>query len=107
MAQRTKGRDPREAKFAIEYVKDFNGAAACRRAGYSPNGANVMAVRLLARPNVQAAVEEAKASAAAAAKVTVNRILDELSSIAFNEDTADGTRVKALELLAKYEGMFI
>jgi phage terminase small subunit len=64
---------PREARFALEYVVDFNGAEAARKAGYAKKAAHVQASQLLTRPNVQAAVERAKQEWMERAALTVER----------------------------------
>ena len=43
----TKPLNPRQAAFVREYLVDLNGTQAAIRAGYSPNGADVQAIRLL------------------------------------------------------------
>ena len=48
----------RRERFVQEYIKDGNGAGAARRAGYSPRGADVTAVRLLGNASVQARMAE-------------------------------------------------
>ena len=48
-----------QQRFALEYAKDGNGAAAARRAGYSHKTAKQQGSRLLTIPNVQAAVSAA------------------------------------------------
>ena len=48
-----------QQRFALEFAKDGNGAAAARRAGYSAKGAKQQASHLLTIPNVQAAVSAA------------------------------------------------
>ncbi len=49
----------REEKFVLEYLIDGNGARSAVSAGYAPGAsARVTACRLLARANVQAAIEQ-------------------------------------------------
>jgi phage terminase small subunit len=73
----------RQLNFVREYVKDFNGASAYRRAGYSTGGADSGASMLLSKPEVQQAVEAQKAIVAAAAGLTAATILQEWTSLAF------------------------
>ena len=44
----------KEERFCLEYVTDYNGAAAARRAGYAEKSAAKQACRLLSRPEVMA-----------------------------------------------------
>lgn len=62
---------PRQQKFIEAYALDRNAARAARKAGYSPNGAKVTACRLLANPNLQAAL--AAKEAELAARLEINR----------------------------------
>lgn len=48
----------RQKRFAHEYVVDHNGAAAARRAGYSPKRAKQTAASLLKRPDVTQLIEQ-------------------------------------------------
>lgn len=45
--------------FVLEYIKDFNGAAAAVRAGYSANAANKKAYELLKDERINQAIDEA------------------------------------------------
>ncbi len=78
---------PRQARFVEEYLIDLNGVQAAIRAGYSPNGADVTAVRLLDKASVAAAIERRKARRAAKSGITQERVLEELSSLAFSKLT--------------------
>ena len=49
---------PRQKRFITEYLVDFNGAQAARRAGYSPKSANREAVRLLSKATIKNAIKE-------------------------------------------------
>jgi Terminase small subunit len=54
---------PRQERFIIEYLKDGNGAAAYRRAGYKPktnHAAAVCAGRMLTNADIKAAIEAGK-----------------------------------------------
>lgn len=42
----------KEERFCLEYVTDYNGAAAARRAGYAEKSAAKQACRLLSRPEI-------------------------------------------------------
>lgn len=63
--------------FCQQYVVDFNGTQAAIRAGYSENGADVQAVRLLANASVKAYVEELKSQLATKAQLTPLWVLEQ------------------------------
>ena len=102
---------PRHRKFVKEYMADFNGSAAYVRAGYSPNGADAGAARLLTNPNVKAGIRECLE----AEGITVGRIKCELAGIAFGDEPSkivtgpserrEQDRLTALRELARVEGM--
>ena len=74
----------RQLLFVSEYLKDFNGAAACKRTyGASDYACRVNAARLLANANVRAAVEAGKAEKLARNALTADRVLEEYRRIAF------------------------
>lgn len=75
-------------RFCQEYIKDFNGSRAARTAGYAEDSAGVEACRLLKDAKIQERIKELEAEALAAAKVTPDRIIEELAHIAF-ADIAD------------------
>ncbi len=56
-----RGLTEKQRRFAEEYPIDLNGTQAAIRAGYSPNGAEVAAHRLLRNANIAAQVEIALA----------------------------------------------
>lgn len=68
----------REARFAIEYVVNENGADAARKAGYSPRSAREQASRLLTRVNVQAAVAHARDELLARSRVSADSELRDI-----------------------------
>lgn len=55
---RPRGCQIREELFALEYTKDFNGAAAMRRAGFSKGNAGEAAAKLLKRESVQLLIND-------------------------------------------------
>jgi len=73
----------RAQQFIREYMIDLNGAAAARRAGYSPHSAGRRAFELLERPDVKAALRRAMAERARRTDITADRVLEELARIAF------------------------
>jgi phage terminase small subunit len=75
---------PKQQRFVAEYLVDLNATQAAIRAGYSPNGANVLACRLLTKANVAAAIQAGAARRLAKADLTADRTLEELAGVAFS-----------------------
>ena len=75
----------RQSLFAQEFLVDLNATQAAIRAGYSPNTANEQAVRLMAKPEVKAEVERLQAQSANTLQISRERVLLELSKIAFSD----------------------
>lgn len=73
---------PRHQRFVEEYLVDLNGFQAVIRAGYSANGAEVQAHRLLNNVRIAAAIETAKAQRATRVGVTQESVLTEMSLLA-------------------------
>ena len=68
----------RQAKFVAEYLIDFNGAGAAKRAGYSERAAKEVASRLLTYANVADAVEQGAQEASARLRVKREAVIDGL-----------------------------
>ena len=71
----------RVRRFCQEYVKDFNGAAAAVRAGYSKRTAASQAARLLTNVNVQNYIKELQSKAKDKYHIDVQGIVDDFKSI--------------------------
>jgi len=89
------GLTPKQARFVAEYLVDLNGAAACRRAGYSETAADGQAWENLRKPQIAAAVAAGKARQMAACELSAVRVLEECRRLAFSNVRdyfeADGT----------------
>lgn len=72
---------PKQARFVEEYLVDGNGAAAARRAGYSPKRADQLALQTLRNAGVQAALAERRAQIAQVTAVSQERIAKELARL--------------------------
>lgn len=97
---------PRQQRFVQEYVIDFNGAAAARRAGYKSTTANEQAARMLAKSNIRQAVELAKAALGERVEITKDWVIQEareLVLMAKTQKSAIGV-ARALEFLARLHG---
>ena len=96
----------KQEAFAIEYLKDKNATQAAIRAGYSAKTARSIACEMLARSDIQEFVRAKQEEMRANAVVTVDGIVDQLREIASNVLAKDSDRIRALELIGKYLGMF-
>lgn len=74
---------PRQERFVTEYLVDLNGKQAALRTGYGPVGAQQHAARMLAMPQVRAAVDRGKAARRERTKVTQDQVISELMRMAF------------------------
>jgi hypothetical protein len=72
----------KQAAFVREYVKDWNGAAAARRASYAEASAKETASELLTKSNVKAAIERRQSELAALAEVDTALVVRELLDVA-------------------------
>ena len=100
-------------RFIEEYLIDFNGAAAARRAGYEPKSASTTACRLLKEPEIKRILQEKMAVRAEKMQLRQDTVLQELKNVAFADGSdASGavvkmaSKLKALELLGKHLGLF-
>lgn len=91
---------PLQTKFVLEYCKDLseegekpNATKAAIRAGVAEGNASVTAARWLANVKIQEAIEERKAELAAAAGLTVEKVLKLWLEIA-NADANDITQLR-------------
>jgi phage terminase small subunit len=75
----------KRALFVREYLKDFNGAQAAIRAGYSKKTARAIACKLLTFADVQAAIASAQEKRAERLDITVDRVVQEYAKIAFSK----------------------
>lgn len=82
----------KEQQFVDEYLVDLNGAQAAIRAKYAESSARVTASKLLSKPNIQAAIAEARAKQQQRTEITADRVLRE----AWNQVTADARELTEL-----------
>ena len=121
---------PKQQKFCLEYLKDFNGTQAAIRAGYSKKTANEQAARLLANVSIQNYIRETNSTIQKSTIMDVQEIQERLTKVArgdLEEEvvvvTGDGDgyssaqimkkqigakdQIKALELLGKANSLFV
>ncbi|MFC2476107.1 MAG: terminase small subunit [Catonella sp.] len=77
----------RQKRFVSEYIIDLNAKQAAIRAGYSPKTAEVQASRLLSLVKVQTEIAKAMEDREKRTGITQDRVLAELSAIAFAKAT--------------------
>jgi phage terminase small subunit len=80
----SEGLTKRRAIFVREYLTDFNGTRSAVAAGYSENGAEVAASRLLRDVKVKAAIEAQTSERCEKLGVDADKILSELAKIGFS-----------------------
>ena len=96
----------KQEAFAIEYLKDKNATQAAIRAGYSKKTAYSIGCEMLRKPEIQEIIRTKQEEAVKNAEVSVDWIVQQCKEIASNVLTKDADKLRALELLGKYLGMF-
>lgn len=97
---------PKESRFCLEYVSDFNATQAAKRAGYSAKTARSIGSENLSKPDIRAEIKRLCDEAVGHKKDLLRlRVFTELESIAFAKELRTGERLRALDILAKYVGM--
>lgn len=74
--------NPKQNAFCLEYLADFNGAAAAARAGYSKKTANRIADENLSKPDIQAEIRRLIDERSARLEITADEVLKELWNLA-------------------------
>lgn len=84
-----KGRklSPKQERFCQEYMKDLNATQAAIRAGYSEKTADPQGPRLLGKVRIKERIAELQEKLQKKTDITVERVLNELSYIAFSRPT--------------------
>lgn len=83
----------KQKAFVKEYLVDLNATQAAIRAGYSERTAKETGYENLTKPHIAAAIEKAMEKRADKVEITQERVLEELSYIAFN-DTTDVVQIE-------------
>lgn len=73
---------PKQELFCQEYLKDMNGTAAAKRAGYSKRTAAEQACQILATPKIQERVNELKAARLERVQIDADWVLKRIAAIA-------------------------
>lgn len=96
----------RQNKFCLEYLKDLNATKAAERAGYSKKTAKQIGAENLTKLDIKKKIEQNIKKQEKESEVKIDEIIKGIKKIAFAglEKTSD--KLKALEMLGKYLGMF-
>lgn len=104
---------PKQQRFVAEYTVDFNATAATIRAGYSKKTAAQQGYNLLQMPEIQAAIQAEMKERQNRTQIDGDYVIEKLKEIAdktahdyTNSDLKYTNKLKALELLGKYLGVF-
>lgn len=107
---------PKKEKFVNEYLKDSNAAQAAIRAGYSEKTARSQGQRLLTNVDIKKEIAERNKKVNEKYAIDHDSIRQELAKLAFISFSRLGDKetgikaqdkIKALDCLAKMEGMYI
>ena len=79
---------PKQAAFCVEFLKDLNGSAAARRAGYSSKTAGRQCIELLRKPHIHAHIEQLQAERNQRVKIDSDWVLRRLQA-ELEADAAD------------------
>lgn len=79
---------PKQQRFCEEYLIDLNATQAAIRAGYSERTANEQGARLLANVSIKCVLDEAIQDRAEKTEITAERVLKEISIMAFYDPAA-------------------
>lgn len=74
---------PKQAAFVREYLVDLNATQAAIRAGYSKRTAGATGYENLNKPQIAAAIQDAKGKRAARTEITADMVLQELARVGF------------------------
>ncbi|ODN41223.1 terminase small subunit [Piscirickettsia litoralis] len=107
---------PKKERFVEEYLIDLNATQAAIRAGYSEKGARQQAHKLLTKVDIKKEIAERTKKVNKKYAIDHDSIRQELASLAFISVSRLGDKetgikaqdkIKALDCLAKMEGMYI
>lgn len=95
---------PKQKIFVEEYLQDMNGAQAAKRAGFSPKTAKVIASKLLSRPEIKQAIQQALNERRDFLIANRNERMIFLTQTMRDSEESTKYRLKACELLSKIDG---
>lgn len=98
---------PKQKLFVKHYLIEQNATKAARKAGYSSKSANRAGSRMLSNVDIQKAIQEVVGKHHEELDLSIDKVLQRLSSIAFGNNFYKASDViKSCELLGRYLGMF-
>ena len=95
----------KQQRFCREYIIDYHGENAAKRAGYSDRSARSIASKLLANDEIKKAIRELEQQAIKQTQIDRNYIIENIKRIAENPLNKDSVRLNAFIQLGKYIGM--
>ena len=100
----------RERRFVNAYAQHGNATRAYKEAGYTVKNDNVAGIeghKLKSKPKIQQALSE-RIEYLSLHNATMGKgeVVEEISRIAWSEDSSEAARLKALEMLGKIYGVF-
>jgi len=84
MAKISQGLSAKESRFVDEYLIDLNATQAAIRAGFSKRSADVIASRLVRKPQVSEAIKNGIAERSKKTNITAEKVLVELAVVGFS-----------------------
>lgn len=98
----------RQRRFCEEFVIDYNGAAAARRAGYAQKNADIQANQLMNHVGTKAYIDYLDDNKQAKImSIDPDYVIQKIVSVVNRETAKDSDKLRGLELLARHLGMFI
>lgn len=98
----------RQRRFCEEFVIDYNGAAAARRAGYAKKNADIQANQLMNHVGTKAYIDYLDNNKQAKImSIDPDYVIQKIVSVVNRENAKDSDKLRGLELLARHLGMFI
>ena len=103
--EKVKQLNTKQMNFCNQYLKDFNATKAAIRAGYSEKSAYSQGHDLLKIPEISENIKAISQSNFKSIGLDVERIIAEIASIAFSDDSSTKEKLHALEVLLKYQDL--
>lgn len=79
---------PKQQRFVDEYMIDSNATQAAIRAGYSEDTARQMGAENLTKPDIAAAVDEARNAQSERTRISADRVIEEIEALALWDPAA-------------------
>jgi phage terminase small subunit len=100
--------NPKQKRFCLEYIKDCNATQAAIRAGYSKKTAKIIGCQNLTKLNIKNYIEELQRPIIKKHKITAERVIQEIASLAFAEDNKGNktSKVAGLKMLGQHLKVF-